>query len=163
MNFQDVAFPEPAGLHDREDAFHEATTRLAVAAEAPAPPQHRQSHQPLHEVVRRFHALDPRERPQRRFQIQKVLAELRHARVVAQPAVDERLAEPPFQRRDQFLEPATSNRPGLKGVPRREQVPDDAKPAATHEGTRAAALDNFSEIALQMPQHNCRRSSGTCK
>ena len=70
--------------------------------------------------------------------------------VVAQPAVDEHLAEPPFQRRDQFLEPATSNRPGLKGVPRREQVPDDAKPAATHEGTRAAALDNFSEIALQM-------------
>ncbi len=70
--------------------------------------------------------------------------------VVAQTAFDERFAEASLERRNEFLEPASCDRASLERVPRREQVPDDAKPAATHEGTWAAAVDNFSQVPFQM-------------
>src|SRR5438132_542655 len=70
---QHILALQTSRLDDRQDALDEATARLTPTAETALPPQHRQPQQPLDRIVRRLHAIEARERPQRRLQRQHVL------------------------------------------------------------------------------------------
>src|SRR5437868_13340998 len=80
----------------------------------------------------------------------QVHAELRHARIVAECAFQKRLAQATLKGRDQLLKACPRDGTRLKRMPRDEQLSHHAKPAATHENARAAAIDNSLEIPFQM-------------
>jgi hypothetical protein len=59
--FQSVVGIESARLHHRQDVFDEAATALTVAAKTATTPQHRQTYQAFHEVVRRAGGMQRRQ------------------------------------------------------------------------------------------------------
>src|SRR5262245_57324418 len=66
---------EPAGLNHGEDSLREARPPLTARAEASLPPEDTSSENSLSMVVRRLDPFAPQERPERRLQVQEVLAE----------------------------------------------------------------------------------------
>src|SRR5512139_3488756 len=66
---------QPSSLNDGQDPLRESSTAIAAGAEAPLPPENAPPQDALGMVVRRLDAFATEERPERRLQVQEVLAE----------------------------------------------------------------------------------------
>src|SRR5437867_4277298 len=88
-------------LHNGQNPFDELAASWTVAAEAAPTPQHSATQQTLHMVVGRLNSFMGRKRPQGTLQFQQVPTELRHARILAQSAFQQRLAQATLERFDE--------------------------------------------------------------
>src|SRR5438445_5724125 len=93
QELQHWALLQPAGLHDGEDALDETTAGITMAAEGVLPPQHTGAQQTLNMVVGRVDGFFAYKGPQRRLDLQQVLAKGRCLRVLAGAAQLQPLVE----------------------------------------------------------------------
>src|SRR6266850_6370181 len=83
---------QPAGLNYREDPFRESGAPLTARAETPLPPEDAPPQDPLRMVVGRLDAFATQEGPERRLQVQEVLAKSRRLLICGlQPAFQQDL------------------------------------------------------------------------
>jgi hypothetical protein len=148
--FECILAMQTTRLDHRQNAFDETASRYAVAIKAASPPQHGTTQQAFDKVVGRLDAFMRHERPQCRLHYQHVRAELGHARILAEAAFQQRLAQASPQRLDQGLQPAPRDFPYLEGMPRGEDFCDDAQPPPTHKDTGAAAIHDLLKITFQV-------------
>ena len=140
--FECILVMQATRLYHRQNAFHETAARYAAATKAAPTPQHRATQQTFDVVVGRLDSFMRYEGPQRRLQHQNVRAEFGHARILAEAAFQQRLAQASLQRLDQGLQPAPPDVSCLERMPRGEDFFDDTQPPPAHKDTGAAPQGN---------------------
>jgi len=148
--FEGTFAMKATGLHNRQNPFDEAAACGAVATKAAPAPQDGTTQKAFDVIVGRLNSFLRHERPQSGLQQQHVFAELRHARVIAEPAFQQRFPQPTLQRFHQRLQFPPRDLSLLKRMPRGEDFFDDAKPPPAHKSAGPAIVDDFLEIAFQM-------------